>query len=76
LTQRQFHPRALPRTPDRGRSNGIALLEQQAGGDFTSVTKRRQDQILSQSQVASLTSLLFGHTIEAMYAVPEYGGST
>jgi hypothetical protein len=56
-------------------TNGIALLDQQAGGDFTSVTKQRQDQILSQRQVASFTSLLFGHTIEAMYAVPEYGGN-
>jgi hypothetical protein len=56
-------------------TNGIALLDQQAGGDFTAVTKFRQDLILSQRQVAPFTSLLFGHTIEAMYAVPEYGGN-
>ncbi len=56
-------------------TNGIALLDQQAGGDFTAVSPLSQDLILSQSQVASFTSLLFGDTIEAMYAVPEYGGN-
>lgn len=56
-------------------TNGIALLDQQAGGDFTTVTKARQDRILSSKQVAPFTSLLFSNTIEAMYAVPEYGGN-
>lgn len=54
---------------------GIALLDQQAGGDFTAVAPLYQDLILSQSQVASFTDLLFGHTIEAMYSNPEYGGN-
>ena len=48
-------------------TSGIALLDQQAGGDFTAVPPLRQDLILSQSQLASLTSLLFGHIAEAMY---------
>ena len=48
-------------------TNGIALLDQQAGGDFTAVPPLRQHLILSQSQLASLTSLLFGHIAEAMY---------
>jgi hypothetical protein len=56
-------------------TNGIAQLDQQAGGDFTSVSAAAQDIILALSQVESFTSLLFGHTIEAMYAVPEYGGN-
>jgi hypothetical protein len=56
-------------------TNGIALLDQQAGGDFTSVPKVRQDVILAHGQVVAFTSLLFGHTIEAMYANPEYGGN-
>jgi len=48
--------------------NGIALLDRQAGGDFTAVAPLRQDLILSQSQLAAFTSLLFGHIIEAIYA--------
>ncbi len=56
-------------------TNGIALLDQQAGGDFTSVSKVRQDLILGHGKAESFTTLLFGHTIEAMYAVPEYGGN-
>jgi hypothetical protein len=48
--------------------NGIALVDRQAGGDFTAVPPLRQDLILSQRQVASFTSLLFGHSIEAIYA--------
>ncbi len=56
-------------------TNGIALLDQLAGGDFTKVPKVRQDLILAQGKALSFTKLLFGHTIEAMYAVPEYGGN-
>ncbi len=56
-------------------TNGIALLDQQAGGDFTSVNKVRQDLILGQGKAVSFTKLLFGHTVEAMYSVPEYGGN-
>ena len=56
-------------------TNGIALLDQQAGGDFTSVSKVRQDLILAHGKAESFTKLLFGHTVEAMYAVPEYGGN-
>jgi len=56
-------------------TNGIALLDQHAGGDFTSVPPVRQDIILDHGQVAPFTSLLFGHTIEAVYSVPEYGGN-
>lgn len=56
-------------------TNGIALLDQLAGGDFTTVSKARQDSILAQGQALSFTQLLFGHTIEGMYAVPEYGGN-
>jgi hypothetical protein len=56
-------------------TNGIALLDQQARGDFTSAPSVLQDFILAQGQVVPFTSLLFGHTIEAMYSVPEYGGN-
>lgn len=56
-------------------TNGIALLDQLAGGDFTTASKAQQDSILIQGQAVSFTKLLFGHTIEGMYAVPEYGGN-
>lgn len=51
---------------------GIAMLDRQAGGDFTSVPPLRQDFILSQRQLASFASLLFGHIIDAIYAVPRH----
>jgi hypothetical protein len=47
-------------------TNGIALLDQQAGGDFTAVPPLRQHLILSETQLASFTGLLFGHILEAM----------
>jgi Gluconate 2-dehydrogenase subunit 3 len=55
-------------------TNGIAMLDQQAGGDFTAVPRLCQDLILSQRQVAPFTSLLFDHIIDAMYAAPEDAG--
>jgi hypothetical protein len=45
---------------------GIALLDQQADGDFTAVPGLRQHLILSESQLASFTGLLFGQILEAM----------
>ncbi len=56
-------------------TSGIALLDQLAGGDFTKAPRAQQDFILAQGQAVPFTALLFGHTIEAMYAVPEYGGN-
>jgi Gluconate 2-dehydrogenase subunit 3 len=56
-------------------TNGIALLDQLAGGDFTKAFRLQQDFILGHGKALSFTKLLFGHTIEAMYSVPEYGGN-
>jgi hypothetical protein len=56
-------------------ANGIGLLDQLAGGDFTAVKPPKQDLILVHGQAVTFTSLLFGHTIEAMYSNPEYGGN-
>jgi hypothetical protein len=56
-------------------TKGIEQLDQQAGGDFTKVSAAQQDSILSTGSAVSFTQLLFGHTIEGMYAVPEYGGN-
>ena len=35
----------------------------------------KQDSILTTGQAVSFTQLLFGHAIEGMYSVPEYGGN-
>jgi hypothetical protein len=56
-------------------TKGIALLDRMAGGDFTTASAAQQDSILSQGEALSFTQLLFGHTIDGMYAVPEYGGN-
>jgi len=54
---------------------GIASLDKLAGGDFTKAPATRQDKILTMSSVSSFASLLFEHTIEGLYAAPEYGGN-
>jgi len=54
---------------------GIEDLDRLAGGDFTKKTRAQQDKILAAKPVSEFTSLLFGHTIEGLYASPEYGGN-
>jgi Gluconate 2-dehydrogenase subunit 3 len=54
---------------------GIKDLDKLAGGDFTKKTRAQQDKILAAQSVSEFTSLLFGHTIEGLYASPEYGGN-
>jgi hypothetical protein len=56
-------------------TNGIALLDQLAGGDFASASQTQQNSILTHGKAVSFTQLLFGHAIEGMYSVPEYGGN-
>jgi hypothetical protein len=55
--------------------DGIATLDRLAGGDFTKASHAVQDQILARAEVQTFTSLLFEHTIEGLYSVPEYGGN-
>jgi Gluconate 2-dehydrogenase subunit 3 len=55
--------------------DGIKDLDKLAGGDFTKATKDKQDKILATASVSTFTSLLFEHTIEGLYAAPEYGGN-
>jgi hypothetical protein len=55
--------------------DGIATLDKLAGGDFTKATPAEQDKILARQSVSTFLSLLFEHTIEGMYANPEYGGN-
>ena len=54
---------------------GIAALDKLAGGDFTRATPKNQDKILATQSVSAFTSLLFEHTMEGLYASPEYGGN-
>jgi hypothetical protein len=54
---------------------GVARFDMLAGGDFTAIKPAEQDQILAGPDAAAFTGLLFSHTIEAMYANPEYGGN-
>jgi Gluconate 2-dehydrogenase subunit 3 len=56
-------------------TKGISQLDKLAGGDFTAASHARQDKILTTQSVGEFRSLLFEHTIEGMYASPEYGGN-
>jgi hypothetical protein len=56
-------------------ADGIAALDKLAGGDFTKAGPARQDEILARQSVSTFTALLFEHTIEGLYAAPEYGGN-
>jgi hypothetical protein len=56
-------------------SSGIATLDKLAGGDFTPAAPGDQDAILARHELSTFTSLLLEHTIEGLYAVPEYGGN-
>jgi gluconate 2-dehydrogenase gamma chain len=54
---------------------GVATLDKLAGGDFTKVSAATRDKILAKAPVSAFLSLLFEHTIEGLYANPEYGGN-
>ena len=54
---------------------GVATLDKLAGGDFTKASHAEQDTILTMPAADSFTSLLFEHTMEGLYAAPEYGGN-
>lgn len=54
---------------------GLAELDTAAGGDFTAVTPARRDEILAADTPSRFRRVLFEHTVEGMYAVPEYGGN-
>jgi Gluconate 2-dehydrogenase subunit 3 len=56
-------------------TQGLRDLDKLAGGDLTTASQKSQDKILAAPSVSEFTSLLFGHTIEGLYASPEYGGN-
>jgi hypothetical protein len=47
-------------------SDGIALLDELADGNFTALAPLRQNLVLSHTQVMPLVGLLFDHIVEAM----------
>lgn len=51
----------------------IKQLDAAAGGDFSKASTSTQDQVLT--SLGEVRDLIFGHTIEGMYSVPEYGGN-
>jgi hypothetical protein len=51
----------------------VKQLDAAAGGSFASASATEQDQILT--KLGDVRNLIFTHTIEGMYAVPEYGGN-
>jgi hypothetical protein len=55
--------------------SGIETLDKHAGGDFTKASHADQDKILAGADVRPFMSLLFEHTVEGLYSVPEYGGN-
>lgn len=54
---------------------GVAELDAAAGGDFAGVDAQRMDEILAADTPSGFRRVLFEHTIEGMYSVPEYGGN-
>jgi hypothetical protein len=54
---------------------GVAALDKLAGGDFAVAGPEEQDKILARQDTSTFRSLLFEHTIEGLYANPEYGGN-
>lgn len=54
---------------------GITQLDDAAGGDFSTIDPERMDAILASDTSSGFRRVLFEHTIEAMYSVPEYGGN-
>ena len=55
-------------------SKGVAALDQLANGDFATASDEAKDAALAKDP-EGFTTLLFTHTVEAMYAPPEYGGN-
>jgi len=53
---------------------GVQVLDKMAGGDYTSLSGEKMDDILAQDPDGFMT-LMFSHAIEGMYSVPEYGGN-
>jgi len=75
LTPAQTHAWAARLATFRSQyREGVQTLDKMGGGDFTSLSHAKMDAVLAQDPGGFMT-LLFGHAIEGMYSVPEYGGN-
>ena len=54
---------------------GIAILDKLAGGDFTKASQRDAGHDPGLPALSTFLPLLFEHTVEGLYSVPEYGGN-
>ena len=57
---------------------GLAHLDERAGGSFAALPAPAQDALLADqadAQLQELVSTALAHTLEAMYGPPEYGGN-
>jgi len=57
-------------------TDGIALLDSMAGGDFSTASTMTQDQVLTSSEAGDFLEILYTHAIEGTYSHPVYGGNT
>jgi hypothetical protein len=55
-------------------SKGVVALDGLAGGNFLKATNTERDAALTKDPDGFM-ALMFGHAIEGMYSVPEYGGN-
>jgi hypothetical protein len=58
--------------------DGLALLDARAGGEFAALPGLARDVIVDDvldTDVQGFVATAFGHTLEAMYGPPEYGGN-
>jgi hypothetical protein len=51
----------------------VKQLDAAAGGNFAAASQSQQDKALT--DLGDVRDLIFGHAIEGMYSVPEYGGN-
>jgi hypothetical protein len=54
---------------------GLAMLDELAGGDFAAAPSSTQEQLLTDARVQTFVGAAFANTLEAMYGPPEYGGN-
>ena len=58
----------------RAYTTGVLALDLAAGGEFATAPIAVKDRVLAADTDGFMT-MLFGHAIEGMYSVPEYGGN-
>jgi len=54
--------------------DGVAALDAACGGSFLRAGNARRDAVLAKNE-GGFVAVMFGHAVEGMYSVPEYGGN-